>query len=71
MKGLRAKILSARNRMIPGDIARRVSQKLDLGDWWLIYMLSRNLDPIVFKDVLAQLLERLELRSSNSRDEKS
>lgn len=71
MKGLRAKILSARNRMIPGDIARRVSQKLDLGDWWLIYMLSRNLDPIVFKDVLAQLLERLELRSSSSRDEKS
>lgn len=57
--------------MIPGDIARRVSQKLDLGDWWLIYMLSRNLDPIVFKDVLAQLLERLELRSSSSRDEKS
>lgn len=71
MKGVRARILSARNRMVPGEIARRVSQKLDIGDWWVIYMLSRNLDPIVFKDVLSQLLERLDMRSSHSRDEKS
>lgn len=64
------KILSARNRMIPSELARKVSQKLDIGDWWLVYMLSRNLDPIIFKDVLAQLLERLEMRNNHQRDEK-
>lgn len=71
MKSVRAKILSARNRLIPGDIARKISHKLDVGDWWLIYMLSRNLDPIVFKDVLAQLLERLEMRNNHQHDEKA
>lgn len=71
MRGVRARILSARNRMIPSEIARKISQKLDIGDWWVIYMLSRNLDPIIFKDVLSQLLERLEMRNSHSRDEKS
>lgn len=71
MASFRAKLLSTRNRMVPHSVARQVSQKLDIGDWWLIYMLSRNLDPMIFKDVLEQLLQRLDMRSSHSRDEKS
>lgn len=71
MKSVRAKILSARNRLVPSELARKISHKLDIGDWWVIYMLSRNLDPIVFKDVLAQLLERLEMRNNHQSDEKA
>lgn len=71
MRSVRTKLLCSRNRLIPSEIARRITQKLDIGDWWLIYMLSRNLDPIVFKDVLSQLLERLEMRNSHQGDEKS
>lgn len=63
MTGVRSAILNARNRMVPRDVAYKISKQLDIGDWWLIYMLGRNLDPIVFKDVLKQLSERLELRS--------
>lgn len=55
--------MNARNRMVPRDVAYKISKQLDIGDWWLIYMLGRNLDPIVFKDVLKQLTERLEMRS--------
>lgn len=54
---LRATILNARNRMVPRDVAYAISNHLDIGDWWLIYMLGRNLDPIIFKDVLTQLVE--------------
>lgn len=71
MTTVRTKILAARNRLIPYEMARKISQKLDIGDWWLIYMLSRNLDPIVYKDVMAQLLERLEMRNNHQSDEKS
>lgn len=71
MTSVRTKILAARNRLIPYEMARKLSQKLDIGDWWLIYMLSRNLDPIVYKDVMAQLLERLEMRNNHQNDEKS
>lgn len=72
MASFRAKLLSTRNRMVPHSVARQISNKLDVGDWWLIYMLSRNLDPMIFKDVLEQLLHRLDMRSSpHARDEKS
>lgn len=71
MTGVRTKILAARNRLLPYEMARKISQKLDIGDWWLVYMLSRNLDPIVYKDVMAQLLERLEMRNNHQNDEKS
>lgn len=71
MPSFRAKLLSARNRMVPSSVAREISQKLDIGDWWLIYMISRNMDPIIFKDLLEQLLHRLDMRNTHSRDEKS
>jgi len=54
---VRAQILNARNRMVPRDVAFAISKHLDIGDWWLVYMLGRNLDPIIYKDVLTQLVE--------------
>lgn len=71
MTNVRGAILNARNKMVPRDVAYKISQKLDIGDWWLIYMLGRNLDPIIYKDVLTQLLERLELRTNERDDEKA
>lgn len=53
---VRAQILNARNRMVPRDVAFKISNHLDIGDWWLVYMLGRNLDPIIYKDVLVQLV---------------
>lgn len=61
--------MCVRNHIIPRKIARSASKKLDIGDWWLIYMLSQNLDPIIFKDVLEEFLERLELRNNDKPNE--
>lgn len=52
-------MLNARNRMVPREIAVAVSKKVDIGDWWIIYMLGRNLDPIIYKDVLAELAKSI------------
>lgn len=56
---VRARVLNARNRMVPREIAVAVSKKVDIGDWWIIYMLGRNLDPIIYKDVLAELAKSI------------
>lgn len=56
---IRARVLNARNRMVPREIAIAVSKKVDIGDWWIIYMLGRNLDPIIYKDVLAELAKSI------------
>lgn len=66
---VRARVLNARNRMVPREIAISVSNKVDIGDWWIIYMLGRNLDPIIYKDVLAELAKSIsEPKSKKSRN---
>lgn len=65
MTNVRAAVLNARNRMVPRKIAVSISKQLDIGDWWLIYMLGRNLDPIIYKDVLEKLNERLKRIADN------
>ncbi|KAL5276554.1 hypothetical protein ACFFRR_002025 [Megaselia abdita] len=57
---LRPKILNARNRMVPIETCRALSKKLDIGDWWLIYMLGRNLDPMIYKEIAAELAKQVD-----------
>lgn len=64
---VRARVLNARNRMVPREIAVSVSNKVDIGDWWIIYMLGRNLDPIIYKDVLAELAKSISVPSKKSK----
>lgn len=65
---IRARVLNARNRMVPREIAISVSNKVDIGDWWLLYMLGRNLDPIIYKDVLVELAKSISLPSKKSKN---
>ena len=67
MPSIRPRLLNARNRMVPREIAQAVSKKTDLGDWWIIYMLGRNLDPLIFKDVIAELAKRIEPQQKDKR----
>lgn len=71
MPRIRGSVLAARNRMLPRDIAENLSEKLDVGDWWLLYMLGRNMDPIIYRDVMTQLSDRLERRTNHRIDDKS
>ena len=34
-------------------------KKADLGDWFLIFLLSKNLDSILFREFISQLTEKL------------
>lgn len=60
LPNIRPRLLNARNRMISMDICRSLSKKLDIGDWWLIYMLGRNLDPVIYKDVMGEFAKQVE-----------
>jgi hypothetical protein len=62
MPSIRPRILNARNRMVPREVAEVVSRKTDIGDWWIIYMLGRNLDPMIFKDVMVELAKKIEVK---------
>lgn len=59
-------LLNARNRMVPREIAAAVSRKTDIGDWWILYMLGQNMDPIIYREVVSELAKKIETAASNS-----
>lgn len=67
MPNVRTHIMNARNRMVPRDVAPEVSDSLDIGDWWLIYMLGRNLEPVIFRDVMVELAKDVDVKKKRRR----
>lgn len=61
MPSIRIRLLNTINRMIPREAAQAIAQKTDLGDWWIIYMVGGNLDPQIFKDVVAELVKQIDV----------
>jgi hypothetical protein len=47
---------------------QKISLKVDIGDWWIIYMLGRNLDPIIYRDVLADLAKSITVPPKKSKN---
>ncbi|XP_028178380.1 uncharacterized protein LOC114365882 [Ostrinia furnacalis] len=46
---IRPRLLHARSRSIAIETAVVVSRRTDVGDWWLLYMLARNMDPLIYR----------------------
>ena len=63
---VRPYLLNARNRMVPREVAAALSRKTDIGDWWILYMLGQNMDPIIYREVVAELAKKIETAASNS-----
>lgn len=62
---LRPKLLHARHRSIPREVCEAVSRKVDIGDWWILYQLGNNMDPLIYREVLAELAKKIETNASN------
>ena len=63
---IRPLILHGRNRFIPAEVIQVISNKLQIGDWWILYMLGRNLEPIVYREVVTELSKKVETNESNN-----
>lgn len=64
---VRPRLLHARNGAIPKEAAYAISRKTDVGDWWIIYMLGRNMDPLIYREVIAELAKKIETNSKETR----
>ena len=62
----RAYIFHFYNRIIPKDTAKAISRKTSLGDWWVMFMLGSNMDPLIYREVMAELAKKIETAHSNS-----
>lgn len=52
---VRLYLLRARSRIAMHEDVRNLSQKCYIGDWFLLYQLGKNIDPLIFGDVITHL----------------
>lgn len=48
------------------QVINGISNKLEVGDWWILYMLGRNLEPLVYREVVSELSKKVETNESNN-----
>ena len=64
--GVRAFLLKTRYRRIRTDCIDIVMEKSHCGDWFLLYLLGQNIEPVIFKEVVQELAKKLGYRSKDS-----
>lgn len=57
---IRMYLLRARSRLAPHDQIEAISRKCQIGDWFVLYQLGKNIDPLVYKELVADLAKKLE-----------
>ncbi|XP_046984394.1 innexin inx2 [Schistocerca americana] len=57
---MRMYLLRARSRLAPQDQIETISNKCQIGDWFVLYQLGKNIDPLIYKELVADLAKKLE-----------
>ncbi|CAG9858463.1 unnamed protein product [Phyllotreta striolata] len=57
---IRLYLLRAKCRIAPSDHIETISNKCEIGDWFVLYQLGKNIDPLIFKEVISDLAKKLE-----------
>ena len=56
----RKTLLRTRARLAPMPKVEKISRESRIGDWFLLYQLGKNMDPLVFRDFMNELYSKLE-----------
>ncbi|KAL1502667.1 hypothetical protein ABEB36_007780 [Hypothenemus hampei] len=59
------KILHSKHRSILIETCEALCRKVDIGDWWILLMLGTNMDPITYREIIAELAKNIETNRSN------
>ena len=64
MPKFRLLLLRARSRLAPQDEVETITKKCQIGDWFVLYQLGKNIDPLIFKELVSDLAKRLDGKQS-------
>jgi len=57
--GLRPRVMYQHNKAVPFDVFNAFTSKTSIGDWWIMYVLSRNIDPLIYGNIMSKLAKEL------------
>ena len=61
---IRAKLMKARNRAISMDVCNSIAKRAPIGDWWVLYVLGMNMDPMVYSELIMELSKQIDPNSN-------
>lgn len=64
MPKFRLLLLRARSRLAPQEEVETITKKCQIGDWFVLYQLGKNIDPLIFKELVSDLAKRLDGKQS-------
>ncbi|XP_050715219.1 innexin inx2-like [Eriocheir sinensis] len=53
-------LLRTRSRLASSDNVEAISRKCQIGDWFVLYQLAKNMDPLIYKDFITDLANKLQ-----------
>lgn len=56
---IRSRLLQVSSRLVPIETCISITKKVGLGDWWLLYVLSSNIDSQIYKEFLQELTKKM------------
>merc|ERR1712004_706403 len=59
---LREMLLKSRSRLTVMHKVESICRRCGLGDWFILYQLGKNIDPLIFKEFMGELYKKLENR---------
>ncbi len=57
---VRLYLLRARSRLSNHGEIESIAEKCQIGDWFVLYQLGKNIDPMIYKEVISDLASKLE-----------
>ncbi|XP_043274667.1 innexin inx1 [Venturia canescens] len=63
---IRPRLLHFSSRLLSIETCSNISKKVDIGDWWILYVLSSNMDSLVYRDMLEELTKKVGHRAQAS-----
>lgn len=64
--GLRPRAMHKHNKSVPIETIEAIVNKTSIGDWWILYVLSTNIDPLIYRDIMTRLSKEIETANSNN-----
>jgi len=61
---IRMYLLRAKSRLSDPRQIDTISQKCQIGDWFVLYQLGKNMDPLIYRELITELARKLEGRDT-------
>uniref|UniRef100_A0A1B6FA42 Innexin n=1 Tax=Cuerna arida TaxID=1464854 RepID=A0A1B6FA42_9HEMI len=61
---VRSKLMKARNRAIPYEVCESITRNCGFGDWWVLYVLGMNMDPLIYREIIMELSKKIDPHSN-------